>query len=272
MLIVFTNLDGCLLNQEEDDFPLTVSVVEKLKKQGIPLIPVTSQTSAEVEVLREKLGLIDPFIVENGSAIFIPKHERRWQIAAATLKSDYYVKTLGCTYIEARAGLKIIQSTLRINNLKGFGDFEDTEIQSLTGLSCKAARRAKTREFSEPFLPPKGISAIALNKAAAEFGFMVLVGDRFFYLLGVDAGPGKAVQWLLDHYQPETVPSQDNSLVTIGLGNSSQDLSMLEKMHIPVVIRDQTGINSNLTDKDWKTANLPGAQGWAEAITELCQL
>ena len=35
--------------------------------------------------------------------------------------------------IEARAGLKIIQSILRINNLKGFGDFEDIELQSVAG-------------------------------------------------------------------------------------------------------------------------------------------
>ena len=99
-----------------------------------------------------------------------------------------------------------------------------------------------------------------------------MAGDRFFYLLGVDAGPGKAVQWLLDHYQPETVPSQENSLVTIGLGNSSQDLSMLEKMTIPVVIPSQTEINPSLADKGWKTAKFPGAQGWVEAITELCQV
>ncbi len=47
---------------------------------------------------------------------------------------------------------------------------------------------------------------------------------------------------------------------------------MLEKMDIPVVIPGPTGINSSLAGKDWKTANLPGAQGWAEAITELCKI
>ena len=269
MLIIFTNLDSSLLNQEDDDFQLVVPVIEKLKTQGIPIIPVTSKTRAEVEDLRDTLGLHDPFIVENGSAIFIPKSDSSWQTDETTLESDYYVKTLGCSYIEARAGLKIIQSTLRINNLKGFGDFEDTEIQSLTGLSRKASRKAKTREFSEPFIPPKNIPTVDLENAASEFGFRVLFGDRFYYLLGINSGQGRAVQWLMDHYQPETVPDK---LVKIGLGNSSQDLSMLEKMDIPVVIASKTGIDPSLAGKGWHTANSPGSQGWAEAITEICQL
>ncbi len=269
MLIVFTSLDDSLIHQEDDDYKIIIPVIEKLKTQGIPLIPVTSKTRAEVADLREKLGLDDPFIVENGSAIVIPKSDLRWQTEEATPESDYYVKTLGCNYIEARAGLKIIQSTLRLNNLKGFGDFEDTEIQSLTGLSRKAAKRAKTREFSEPFIPPKNVSVVDLENAAAEFGFRIVFGDRFFYILGINAGQGKAVQWLMDHYQPETVP---DNLIKIGVGNSLQDLELLDKMDIPVVIASKTGIHPSLVSKGWKTANSPGSQGWAEAITELCHL
>ena len=268
MLIIFTSLDGNLLNQEED-YQLIIPVIEQLKTQGIPIIPVTSKTRAEVEDWRETLGLHDPLIVENGSAIFIPKSDPSWQTDEATLESDYYVQTFGCSYIEARAGLKIIQSALRINNLKGFGDFEDTEIQSLIGLSRKAAKRAKTREFSEPFIPPKNITTPELENAAAEFGFRVVVGDRFSYILGKNASVGDAVQWLIEHYQPETVPDK---IVTIGLGNSYQDLAMLEKMDIPVVIASKTGIDSNLAGKGWKTSKSPGCQGWAEAIKEICQL
>ncbi len=272
MLITFTNFDDSLLNQEENNYELIIPILEKLKSQGIPLIPVTSKTRAEVEDLRSKLGLSDPFIVENGSAVFIPQDNRNWQTKTATLESGYYVQTLGCSYIEARAGLKIIQSTLRINNLKGFGDFEDTEIQSLTGLSKEAARKAKTREFSEPFIPPKDISALDLENVAAEFGFTIRSSDRFSYVLGNNASIANAVQWLIDCYQPETADKKTESLVTIGLGNSSQDLEMLEKVDIPVVITSKEGINHSLAGKNWKTTNSPGLQGWAEAITELCKL
>ncbi|MGK7895848.1 MAG: hypothetical protein AB4372_20100 [Xenococcus sp. (in: cyanobacteria)] len=80
------------------------------------------------------------------------------------------------------------------------------------------------------------------------------------------------MQWLIYRYQPETTNRNTESLVTIGLGNSSQDLEMLVKMDIPVVIASKSGINPSLAGKDWKTSNFPGIQGWAEAMTELCKL
>ena len=273
-MIIFTNLDSCLITGNDYDEQLAISVIEKLKTQSIPLILVTSKTRAEVEDLKVTLGLSDPFIVENGSAIFIPQSNRSWKTAEATLESDYYVKTFGCNYIEARAGLKIIQSTLRLNNLKGFGDFEDTEIQSLIGLSKKGAKRAKTREFSEPFIPPKNIAASELDDAAAEFGFRILsdssVGDRFkSTILGINVSQGKAVQWLIDNYQPETV---EELIVTLGLGTSSQDVEMLEKMDTAVIITSKTETNPSLANKEWQKTDSPGIQGWAEAITRICQL
>ncbi|MEM9274624.1 MAG: HAD hydrolase family protein [Cyanobacteria bacterium P01_F01_bin.143] len=273
MMIVFTNLDSCLINQD-NDYKLALPVIEKLKTKGIPLILVTSKTRAEVEDLRTTLGLSDPFIVENSSAIFIPQSDRSWKTAEATLESDYYVKTFGCNYIEARAGLKIIQSTLKIPNLKGFGDFEDTKIQSLIGISKKAAKKAKTREFSEPFITPQDIDTSELNNTAAEFGFKILSGsfggDRFnFMILGINVSQGKAVQWLIDNYQPKTI---EEPIITLGLGTSSQDGEMLEKMDTAVVIINTTETSPSLDNKEWQTTNSPGIQGWAEAITKICQL
>ena len=267
MLIVFTSLDHGLLNQNEKDYGLITPIIEKLTTQNIPLIPVTSKTRAEVEIIRQELGLSTPFIVENGSAIFISQSDRLWQTDDATLESEYYVKTFGCNYIEARAGLKIIQSTLRINNLKGFGDFEDIELQSVAGLPKQQAKKAKTREFSEPFIPPKNISTNELAAAANDLGFKIIFGDRFFYILGNNVDQGTAIRWLIDNYI-----SQNQALTTVCLGNSSQDLAMLEQVDIPVIIPTETGMDSSLANKNWKTANAPNIQGWVEVITEICQL
>ncbi|ELS05511.1 mannosyl-3-phosphoglycerate phosphatase family [Xenococcus sp. PCC 7305] len=277
MFIVFTDVDHSFFNLDDDAYKLAIPVIEQLKNQGIPLIPVTNKTRAEVEYLRETLGLNNPFIVENGSAVFVPNSDlfkirlagRDGQTEDPIPESDYYVKTFGCTYIEARAGLKIVQSTLRINNLKGFGDFEDTEIQSSTGLSKKAARRAKTREFSEPFIPPKDVSILELGNAAAEFGFKVLSGDRFAYFLGSNASPIKAMQWLIDNYQPEN--NADN-ITTIGLGSSSRNLEMLENVDIPIIIDHKMGTNVDLLGKGWQKTDSPGVQGWVEAVTRTCNL
>ncbi len=266
MLFVFTDLDGTLLNQEDYDYQPALPVIAQLKAKDIPVIPVTSKTRAEVAELRQAIGLNDPFIVENGSGIFIPQQDSRFDIAEANWEGDYYLKTLGCSYIEARAGLKVIQSEVRINNLKGFGDLSEEEIQSLTGLSIKEVRQAKTREFTEPFVTPKAIPSEKIETAAAEYGFRVLIGDRFSHLIGAAAGKGKAVKWLLEHYQPSTDGAK---FTTVGLGNSPNDLEMLEAVDIPIVIASNKGVHPGLGDRGWKVPSSPGSRGWAEAVTEI---
>jgi mannosyl-3-phosphoglycerate phosphatase len=71
--ILFTDLDGTLLNGETYDYQAVLPALETLKQKGIPVIPVTSKTRAEVETLIQTVGITDPFVVENGSAIFIPR-------------------------------------------------------------------------------------------------------------------------------------------------------------------------------------------------------
>ncbi|MDJ0746375.1 MAG: HAD-IIB family hydrolase [Xenococcaceae cyanobacterium MO_167.B27] len=267
-LFVFTDLDGTLLNQEDYDYQPALPVIARLKAQNIPVIPVTSKTRAEVAELCQAIGLNDPFIVENGSGIFIPQQDSRFDVAEATLEGDYYVKTLGCNYIQARAGLKIIQSDVRINNLKGFGDLDEAEIQSLTGLPIKEVRQAKTREFTEPFVTPKDIPKEKIETAAAEYGFRVLIGDRFSHLIGVEAGKGKAVTWLLKHYQSTT---DQDKIITVGLGNSPNDLEMLEAVDISIVIASKKGIHPGLANRGWQVPKSPGSIGWAEAVTEILE-
>lgn len=267
MLFIFSDLDGTLLNQEDYDYQAALPVIAQLKAQQIPLIPVTSKTRAEVAELRQGIGLDDPFIVENGSGIFIAKQDPRFDLAETTLEADaYYQKTIGCSYLEARAGLKIIQSELRINNLKGFGDLSEAEIQALTGLSLLEARQAKSREFTEPFVTPKDVALEKLETAAATYGFRVLVGDRFSHLIGAAAGKGKAVQWLLAHYQ---LTLELTKITTVGLGNSPNDLEMLEAVDIPIVIPSQKGVHPELGARGWKVPNAHGSEGWAEAVSEI---
>lgn len=266
MLFVFTDLDGTLLNQEDYDYQFALPAIAKLKSQNIPIIPVTSKTRAEVAQLCQDIGLNDPFIVENGSGIFIPEADTRFDVSEANRIGNYYIKTLGCTYIEARAGLKIIQSEIRINNLKGFGDLSEEKIQSLTGLPIPEVRKAKTREFSEPFVTPKDVTPEKMETSAAEYGFRVLIGDRFSHLIGAAAGKGKAVEWLLSQYK---APTEAEKITTVGLGNSPNDLEMLETVDIPIVIASKKGIHPGLANRGWKTPKSDGSRGWAKAINEI---
>ena len=71
--IIFTDLDGSLLDHRTYSYSAASPMLATLKKNKIPLIPVSSKTFDEIIILRRRLNNNDPFIVENGAAIYIPK-------------------------------------------------------------------------------------------------------------------------------------------------------------------------------------------------------
>lgn len=267
-LIIFTDLDGTLLNGETYDYAATVPLIQQLKSLKIPVIPVTSKTRAEVTTLRQDVGLSDPFVTENGSGIFIEINHNPFNEPMGEEEDDYYVVDLGCPYVQARAGLRVIANELR-HSLLGFGDMTIARLQKYTGLSAQDAQEAKAREFSEPFITPKAVTSEQIIEAVESVGFKVVVGDRFSHLIGPDAGKGKAVKRLVDLYQSMLPPGE--TITTIGLGNSPNDLDMLEHVDHPIVLPGVQGPHPQLGNREWEIAPSPAPQGWVKAVTAVCQ-
>ncbi len=260
--IAFTDLDGTLLGQEDYRYDAALPLIDRLKAEEIPLIPVTSKTRAEVADLREAIALEDPFIVENGSGIFIREEDERFPAIARDTRENYAILRLGMTYPEARAGLRQLESRLGVK-LSGFGDLSVADIQQLTGLPPEDARRAKQRDFTEPFITPNNIPAWQIEASVQELGFQVVVGDRFSHLIGAKAGKGEAVRQVVESYQ-KTVG--DREIFTIGLGNSPNDLPMLEAVDRAIVLPGKKGIHPGLTGRGWQIAPSPAPEGWAQAL------
>lgn len=267
-LIIFTDLDGTLLNGETYDYAATVPIIQQLKSLKIPVVPVTSKTRAEVSTLRQEVGLTDPFVTENGSGIFVEVNHNPFKEPPGEQEDDYYVVDLGCPYVQARAGLRVIANELR-HSLLGFGDMTIERLQKYTGLSAKDAQEAKAREFSEPFITPKAVTSEQIVEAVETIGFKVVVGDRFSHLIGPDAGKGNAVKRLVALYQ-SILPSDEN-IVTIGLGNSPNDLDMLENVDHPIVLPGAEGPHPQLGNRGWHIASASAPQGWVDAVTAICQ-
>ena len=263
--IAFTDLDGTLLGQEDYRYDAALPLIDRLKSAYMPLIPVTSKTRAEVADLREAIALSDPFIVENGSGIFIPEEDTRFPATGSEAHDGYVTLQLGSTYEEARAGLRRLESHLG-TTLQGFGDLSVKDIQQLTGLPPEDARRAKQRDFSEPFVTPKNISPSQIEITVKKLGWQVVIGDRFSHLIGANAGKGKAVQELVDRYR-KTIGNKE--IFSIGLGNSPNDLSMLEAVDLAIVLPGKKGVHPGLAKRNWKIAPAPAPEGWAEALREI---
>lgn len=76
MKVIFSDLDGTLLDSQAYSFQAAEPALLPLRKQGTPLVLCTSTTRAEVKVLRDRLHIRHPFTVENGGTIYIPKKLR----------------------------------------------------------------------------------------------------------------------------------------------------------------------------------------------------
>ncbi|MGJ3249332.1 MAG: HAD-IIB family hydrolase [Elainellaceae cyanobacterium] len=266
MLLIFTDLDGTLLNPDDYQYEPALPVLGRLKDHRVPVIAVTSKTRREVEALYQVLELRAPFITENGSGVFIPMGDRRFVLPDTEIWNDYHLLRLGCTYDDARNGLQTISAKLGAS-LSGFGDLSVDEIIQRTGLAADDAKLAKTRDFTEPFVTPQTIPSDQLADAIQAAGFQVVRGDRFSHLIGKQAGKGTASRLLIQAYQ---TANPGRSLTTIGLGNSPNDRDMLEVVDIPIVVPGHNGPHPGLVGSGWQVAPAVGSQGWAIAVNDWC--
>ena len=152
-LIVFTDLDGTLLDAHTSSAEPALGTMEELKRRGIPLVFCTSKTRSEVLALRAALGNVDAFIVENGGGIFAPASRFRISLEERGFEpagDDLLGLRLGMPYDSLRAALVGLRS--QGFGVRGFGDMSDAEVAELVGLPLDAARLARQREFDEPFV------------------------------------------------------------------------------------------------------------------------
>jgi mannosyl-3-phosphoglycerate phosphatase len=72
--VVFTDIDGTLVDINTGEYGKNATkLIELLKERNIPLILASAKTRLEQNRIREDLDLSDPYIVENGGAVVIPK-------------------------------------------------------------------------------------------------------------------------------------------------------------------------------------------------------
>jgi mannosyl-3-phosphoglycerate phosphatase family protein len=265
-VLIFTDLDGTLLNHDNYDFQPAVSILHILDDAEIPVIPVTSKTRAELLSLRKALDNTHPFVVENGAAVFIPKTFFKDQPSGTDDAEDYWVQS----FAPPRSYWTKLIEQLSDEFPNAFSYFSKMGIAGIcetTGLSEKEAELANEREFSEPiYWMSDEVTKQHFKQRLLEEGIWVVEGGRFLHLSnGCDKG--KALNWLKAFYQARQpkVP-----VYTIGLGDSHNDLSMLEACDQPIVIRSPTKHPPKLrTSQSVIHSHLPGPEGWADTVSRL---
>ncbi|GKS59869.1 mannosyl-3-phosphoglycerate phosphatase [Nitrospira sp.] len=266
-LLVFTDLDGSLLDPVTYSWDNAREALEQLSSREIPLILVSSKTRAEIEPLRLELQHRHPFITENGGAIFIPQGYFMSVSQEARIREGFEVIELGAPYASLLRALRDIEHAAGIQ-LRGFHDMTVDEVATRTGLTLDEAELAMRREYDEPFIiegPPSLLPVI--QREAAERQLSVTTGGRFHHLLG-ESDKGRACLHLLDRYRRHW-HRPPKSIRSIGLGDSANDHPMLEVVDVPIAIQRADGSY----DPDLHVAHLikargVGPVGWNSAVLD----
>ena len=267
--LVFTDMDGTLLDHHSYSFEPALSTLSSLADGGIDVIPNTSKTFSELQVLRNNIGLASPFVVENGAAVFIPKGYFPEQPEGTDVYQDYWVKA----FSEKREyWLSLLEN--KANEYQeafiGFSAMTDEQISLETGLSVSDAHLANSRLFSEPLKwlgteEQKAAFKIKMRAAGAN----VLQGGRFVHISG-QCNKGLAMNWLTKIYA-DVEPTK--VFRNIALGDSYNDNDMLESADIAVQIKSPKHDFPKLFRNDnlWQSHHT-GPRGWAECLNQILDL
>lgn len=259
--LIFSDLDGCLLDQNTYSFDPARTALGLIGAKKIPLVLVSSKTRAEMEEYRRRLRNKHPFVSENGGALFIPKGYFSFPFSHERESGKYFVLELGTFYPQIIRALEFIKRETGIQ-IRGFHDLSKEDLVRLSGLSHEEAVWAKKREYDEPFLIEGGKKEIEIvQKKIKERGLNYVWGGRFHHILGKN-DKGKATQILIDLYKKEF-----SSISTVGIGDTANDLPMLQVVEHPIFLKGEENLSSEiLRVKNLILVEGRGPQAWNEAI------
>jgi len=261
-LVIFTDLDGSLLDRSTYSFEPAQPALRLIKQKGIPLVLSSSKTMAEIEFYRKELENGHPFISENGGAVFIPKDYFSFRFPYDRETDWFFVLELGIFYPRIIEILDSIKKETGIS-MKGFSDLTEKEISSLCALDSKKAEWAKKREYDEPFIIEGGEKEIeTVRRKIEEKGMTYAWGGRFHHLLGKN-DKGKAVEILKALYE-----NQFFSILTVGIGDSLNDLPMLSVVDHPIFLKGEDRVSPEALSPIQNCTIIHGAgpQAWNEVI------
>jgi len=250
---VVSDVDGTLMDHSYDLTPAR-ETIKFLQELSIPVILCTSKTAAEVKVIRKQLNLTDPYIVENGAAIYGESLKKVNGEIILGKKYEFLEEILD--YISKEIDYKLIP----LNNLT------DQEATKLTGLKGNSLNLMRDRHWSMPFLNPPNFLEEKIDICCKKFKVDVFKGNRMSHLLSINSNKGKAINALKKY-------SNIQNIQIIGLGDSPNDLPLLLNSDIRIVIPGINGPNLNLLDQlkdlEFTLASEPNGYGWKNEINKL---
>lgn len=248
--IVITDLDGTLLDAQTYSPQVARPTIRRLQQTSVPIVFCSAKTAVEQAPIRADLHVVDPYIVENGSAIIFEGDRR---------------VVLGVPAAEVHAHLRDIKRETGLE-LQTFQDVSARQVAAITGLDLPAAQRAQQRDYSATVFTQFAPDDLAsFQKAIAARGLKAPSGGRFLTVTGKQADKGAAVAKLKAHYSEKY-----GEIITCGLGDSPNDAPMLAAVdHAFQVQRPDGKWNALRGVPHLRRVDAVGPAGWVQVVDAL---
>lgn len=246
-LIVFTDLDGTLLDHNTYSPEPARPALERLAAAGIPLVLASSKTAAEIDALRRNLGCGGtPAIVENGAGLL--------EACPDAGPGDYP------RLLEA---IDQVSPYLRACFV-GFSELGPSGVARVTGLPPEEAARAARRQFSEPGLWHCGPEDLyEFLRALGKLGVAGRRGGRF---LTLSFGGSKADRMA-------EIAARYGNPPRLALGDAPNDREMIEAADHGVIVTNPHGAPLPRLPGEAigqiRRTTAPGPEGWNTAVLDL---
>ena len=272
--IVVTDLDASLLD-ESYSYASAMESLEALQACHIPVVWNSSKTLDEmIEMAKDWPFKHKPILVgENGATLAFPSDtdsvaEAKESVWGDFLRADAVKGGYLCLFDSEVRGLilRTIQLLKQKNGFafRGFSDFSDEALMELTGLSYKAVKLAKARQATEPILwEGSDEDYLSFVQMIKGYGFKAIRGGQFTHIMDTkfdkSIGMASVVSLFAKRY-PESVWK------TIALGDSPNDVVMLEQADFAVVIPNKAKGGMTLKRKDYILADSYASEGWNDSV------
>ena len=257
-IIIFTDLDGSLLDKKTFKFDIIEDYFKELISSGIIIILNSSKTESELLDFNKQNNLNLSFISENGSSIHgLNKIHQNLPDKVIISRSKNEIQKIYDKNISLDLKNKIVP-ILELNI---------DEQKEIFGLPLDKLSLATKRMYSIPVLF-KGTDIDRNNffKVINDIGLTAQSGGRIINVCD-NTNKSKAMFKTLQLLKKEL----NTEIITIGVGDNENDIEMLRQVDFPCLVKNENFDSSLINIDNLIRSNEPSPKGWADVIKTTLQ-
>ena len=252
-ILIFTDLDGTLLDRDNFKFDKVINYVRELIQKDIHIIPNSSKTLGEINNFNRELDEDLPFIVENGAAIYklnLINSSFPEKISLSRETSEI------SKIFDKKVSIKFRSKCRFINKLS------IDKQEKILGLSKQKIRFALNREYTIPLLfDGSKNEKTSFFKSVSDAGLSLQEGGRVINLCD-KVSKAQAMKKVIKIFKKIV----KEELITIGVGDNFNDLEMLKNSDIPCLVFNDKFTMEKININNCLVSKKPAPEGWEEVV------